>query len=128
MATASRLWLFPRPEEFRRGGLDGCGVETCSYASGPDETNARWLRRRDLAASGRSTLSGQAKWMRHLTLDASCSTFPPMPRTKIRPREFASIKLSRPFVAQIKEEAARRGVPMYELVEAIVSRELRVKK
>lgn len=36
--------------------------------------------------------------------------------------EFASVKLARPFVAWLKREAARRGVPMYELVEELVSR------
>jgi hypothetical protein len=36
--------------------------------------------------------------------------------------EFASIKLARPFVAWLKREAARRGVPMYELVEVLVAK------
>jgi hypothetical protein len=36
--------------------------------------------------------------------------------------DFASIKLSRSFVAWLKRESARRGVPMYELVEQLVAR------
>ncbi len=36
--------------------------------------------------------------------------------------EFASVKLARPFVAWLKREAARRGVPMYELVEELAAR------
>ena len=35
---------------------------------------------------------------------------------------FASIKAGRPFVAWLKRESARRGVPMYELLELLVSR------
>lgn len=35
---------------------------------------------------------------------------------------FASIKLSRPFVAWLKRQAAARGVPMYELVEELCAR------
>lgn len=31
--------------------------------------------------------------------------------------EFASVKLARPLVAWLKQQAARRGIPMYELVE-----------
>lgn len=36
--------------------------------------------------------------------------------------DFASVKLSRPFVAWLKREAARRGIPMYEVVEELVAR------
>jgi hypothetical protein len=36
--------------------------------------------------------------------------------------EFASVKLSRPFVAWLKREAARRGICMYELVEELAAR------
>lgn len=36
--------------------------------------------------------------------------------------EFASVKLSRPFVVWLKQQSARRGIPMYELVEELVSR------
>jgi hypothetical protein len=39
--------------------------------------------------------------------------------------EFASVKLARPFVAWLKREAARRGIPMYELVEELAARGLR---
>jgi len=40
----------------------------------------------------------------------------------VKANDFASIKLSRPFVAWLKREAAKRGVPMYELVEQLVAR------
>lgn len=36
--------------------------------------------------------------------------------------DFASVKLSRPFVSWLKREAAVRGLPMYELVEEMVGR------
>jgi hypothetical protein len=36
--------------------------------------------------------------------------------------DFASVKLRRPFLAWLKREAARRGLPMYEVVEVLVSR------
>lgn len=36
--------------------------------------------------------------------------------------DFASAKLRRPFLAWLKQEAARRGVPMYDLVEELVAR------
>ena len=36
--------------------------------------------------------------------------------------DFATAKLARPFVVWLKLEAARRGVPIYELVEELVAR------
>ena len=36
--------------------------------------------------------------------------------------DFGSAKLRRPFLAWLKREAARRGVPMYELVEELAAR------
>lgn len=36
--------------------------------------------------------------------------------------DFASVKLRRPFLTWLKVEAARRGVPMYDLVEELVAR------
>ncbi len=36
--------------------------------------------------------------------------------------DFASVKLTRPFVAWLKQEAARRGIPMYALVEDLAER------
>jgi predicted DNA-binding ribbon-helix-helix protein len=38
-----------------------------------------------------------------------------------RKTEFASIKLTRPFVIWLKREAARRGLHMYQLVEELAS-------
>lgn len=36
--------------------------------------------------------------------------------------EFASCKLRRSFVVWLKQQAARRGVPIYELVEELAAR------
>lgn len=36
--------------------------------------------------------------------------------------DFASCKLRRPFVMWLKQQAARRGVPLYELVEELAAR------
>ena len=34
----------------------------------------------------------------------------------------ASTKIARPFLGWLKIEAARRGVPMYELIEQLIAR------
>ena len=36
--------------------------------------------------------------------------------------DFASAKFARPILAWLKREAARKGLPMYELVEELVAR------
>ncbi len=48
-------------------------------------------------------------------------------RDAIPKTDFASVKLARPFVAWLKREAARRGIPMYELVEELASRGMPVR-
>ena len=53
-----------------------------------------------------------------LTYTGERSTISPM-RTK---KDLASTKLTRPFLTWLKIEAIRKGIPMYELVETLVSR------
>jgi hypothetical protein len=47
--------------------------------------------------------------------------FSTMPFSKTT-NNFASVKLRRPFVVWLKREAARRSVPMYELVEELCTK------
>jgi hypothetical protein len=43
----------------------------------------------------------------------------------MKAQDFASVKVSRPFAAWLKREAAKRGVPMYELIEQLAEIGLR---
>ena len=47
------------------------------------------------------------------------------PWDRVKAKDFASVKLSRPFASWLKREAAKRGVPMYELVEQLAEIGLR---
>jgi hypothetical protein len=73
-------------------------------------------RKRGGESSSRATARGKS---RKEPTAASSGTPVSMTESKV---EFASVKLTRPFSAWLKLEAARRGVFMYELVEELVAR------